>query len=215
MTRTEIAEFFRPNVWPNTPDILTEQLQLGGRPAFMSRIVLAATLGASYGIYGPAYELTVHEAIGRGKEEYLDSEKYEIKHWDTENPLSLRLLIARLNRVRHENPALQSNDSLRFLNTSNDQIIAYYKATPDLEDIILTVVSLDPTYVQSGMVELPLEALQIDPAQPYQVHDLLTDTRYLWSGRQNFVQLNPQVLPAHVFRLRKRVRSEHDFDYYM
>jgi starch synthase (maltosyl-transferring) len=215
LTRTEIAEFFRPNVWPNTPDILTEQLQLGGRPAFMSRIVLAATLGASYGIYGPAYELTVHEAIGRGKEEYLDSEKYEIKHWDTENPLSLRLLIARLNRVRHENPALQSNDSLRFLNTSNDQIIAYYKATPDLEDIILTVVSLDPTYVQSGMVELPLEALQIDPAQPYQVHDLLTDTRYLWSGRQNFVQLNPQVLPAHVFRLRKRVRSEHDFDYYM
>ncbi len=215
LTKTVVGEFFRPNVWPNTPDILTEYLQLGGRPAFMSRIVLAATLAASYGIYGPAYELAVREPVARGKEEYLNSEKYEIKQWDIEHPLTLRLLIARLNRIRQDNPALQSNDGLRFVNTSNEQIIAYYKATPDMENVVLTVVSLDPNYQQSGTVELPLEELNIDPYQPYQVHDLLTDTRYLWSGRNNYIQLNPQVLPAHVFQLRKRVRSEQDFDYYM
>jgi starch synthase (maltosyl-transferring) len=215
LTRTEVSEFFRPNVWPNTPDILTEYMQLGGRPAFMSRLVLAATLAASYGIYGPAYELAEHEPIAPGKEEYRDSEKYEIKQWDIEHPLTLRLLIARLNRIRRDNPALQSNDGLRFVNTTNENLIAYYKATPDMENVVLTVVNLDPKYQQSGTVELPLEELQLDPNQPYQVHDLLTDTRYRWSGRQNFVQLSPQVLPAHVFQLRQRVHSEQDFDYYM
>lgn len=215
LTKTKVREFFRPNVWPNTPDILPEHLQVGGRPTFMARIVLAATLAASYGVYGPAFELGVNRAIAPGKEEYLDSEKYEIKHWDVENPASLRPLIVRLNRIRRDNPALQSNDGLRFLNTSNDQFLAYYKATPDLKDIIVTIVNLDPNYVQAGIVELPLEELGIETAQTYQMHDLLTDTPYLWSGRQNFVQLDPHVLPAHVFRLRKHIRSEHDFDYYM
>ncbi len=214
LTRTEVREYFRPNLWPNTPDILTEYLQLGGRPAFITRLVLAATLGASYGIYGPAYELAVNEPIAPGKEEYLDSEKFEIKHWDVARPDSLSALITRVNFARRENRALQSNEGLHFLSTSNDQLIAYYKATADLTNVIVTVVNLDPNYVQSGMVELPIEELGLDPQQPYQVHDLLTDTRFLWSGRQNYVELNPQGIPAHVFRLRKHIRTEQDFDYY-
>jgi starch synthase (maltosyl-transferring) len=215
LTQTKVAEFFRPNVWPNTPDILTEYLQVGGRPAFMTRVVLAATLAASYGIYGPAYELSVNTPIGRGKEEYIYSEKYEVKQWDVNNPLSLRLLIARLNRIRRANPALQSNAGLRFVKTTNEQLIAYYKATPTMDNVVLTVVNLDPNYVQSGMVEVPVDQLGIDANRAYEVTDLLTDARYHWSGRQNFAQINPQVIPAHVFSLRRRVSSEQDFDYYM
>jgi starch synthase (maltosyl-transferring) len=215
VTRTEVSEFFRPNLWPNTPDILTEYLQLGHRPAFMSRFVLAATLGASYGIYGPAYELCVNAPVTYGKEEYLDSEKYEIKHWNVDSPGSLRGLIARVNAIRRESPALQTNEGLRFLATSNEQLLAYYKATPDLEDVVIMVVSLDPNYTQSGVLEIPLEELGLDAHQPYQVHDLLTDHRFLWSGRHNYVELNPHNLPAHIFRLRHRMRSEQDFDYYM
>jgi starch synthase (maltosyl-transferring) len=215
LTKTDVREFFRPNLWPNTPDILTEHLQMGGRPAFITRLVLAATLGASYGIYGPAFELCVNEPIAHGKEEYLDSEKFELKQWDVTNPDSLGPLITRVNAARHENRALQSNEGLRFLNTSNDQIIAYYKATPTLDNVILTIVNLDPNYTQSGFVELPLADLGLDPQQPYQMHDLLTDTRYLWSGSHNFVELNPRAIPAHVFRVRKHVRREQDFDYYL
>ena len=120
-----------------------------------------------------------------------------------------------MNRIRHENPALHSNESLRFLPTSNDQLIAYYKATPNFEDVIITVVNLDPYYTQAGVVEVPIEELGIDPHQPYQAHDLLTDTRYLWSEGQNYVEVDPHVLPAHIFRVRRRIRTEQDFDYYM
>jgi starch synthase (maltosyl-transferring) len=212
LTKTGVSQFFRPNVWPNTPDILTEHLQQGGRPAFMSRIVLAATLAASYGIYGPAYELGVNQPIAHGKEEYLNSEKYEVKHWDVDNPLSLRLLIARLNQIRCDNPALQSNEGLRFVGTTNDQLIAYYKATPTMDNIVLTVVNLDPRNAQSGMIDVPVEELGIDPHRSYEVLDLLADNRFLWSGWQNYVELNPQVLPAHVFSLRRRMNTEQNFD---
>jgi starch synthase (maltosyl-transferring) len=214
LTTTVVREFFRPNLWPNTPDILTEVLQVGGRPAFMSRLVLAATLGASYGIYGPAYELCVNAPIAPGKEEYLNSEKYEIKHWNINDPKSIAPLIKRVNQIRKENPALQSNESIKFYQTNNDRLIAYSKATDDLSNVILTVVNLDPNFTQSGMVVLPLEELEIDPQQPYQVHDLLTDQRYIWSGPRNYVELNPNVLPAHIFAVRRRVRREQDFDYY-
>ena len=215
LTTTEVKEFYRPNLWPNTPDILTEFLQVGGRPAFMSRFLLAATLGASYGIYGPAYELGENKPVAFGKEEYLDSEKYEIKHWDVSNPLTIAPLIARVNRIRRENKALQSNEGLRFHNISNDRMLAYTKSTPGKDNIVLTIVNLDPNYVQSGFVELPLEEFEIDAHHPYQVHDLLTDNRYMWSGRTNYVELNPSVLPAHIFSLRTRTRTEQDFDYYM
>jgi starch synthase (maltosyl-transferring) len=214
LTKTEVREFFRPNLWPNTPDILTEALQLGGRPAFISRLVLAATLGASYGIYGPAYEQCVNVPLGPGKEEYLNSEKFEIKSWDVTRPDSLAPLVSRVNRIRKQNPALHSNESVRFYPTNNDRLIAYSKSTDDLSNVVLVVVNLDPNFTQSGVVELPVEELDIDPLQPYQVHDLLTDSRYVWSGKQNYVELDPQMLPAHIFSLRRRVLTEQDFDYY-
>jgi starch synthase (maltosyl-transferring) len=203
LTRTEVKDFFRPNFWPNTPDILTEFMQKGGRPAFMSRVVLAATLTASYGIYGPAYELAENRPAIPGKEEYLDSEKYQLRHWDINRPDSLRWLISRLNAARKAHVALQYNESLRFHQIDNDNIIAYTKASPDMREIILTVVNLDYTWTQSGWLELPLDTLDIDPQMPFQVHDLLTDARYLWQGRFNYVELNPHTLPAHVFRIRR------------
>ncbi len=215
LTRTEVHEYFGPNLWPNTPDILPELLQFGGRAAFMSRLVLAATLGASYGIYGPAYELCENRPIAPGKEEYLNSEKYEIKRWDLDRPDSLKGLIARVNTIRRENPALQTNQNLQFHHTDNDQIIAYTKSTDDLLNQILVVVNLDPHYSHSGWVDLPLDALGLDPHQPYQVHDLLDDTRYLWHGARNYVELRHPGVPAHIFAIRRRLRTEHDFDYYM
>src|SRR5581483_10912340 len=130
LTRTKVREFFRPNLWPNTPDILHAHLQHGGRPAFMNRLVLAATLGASYGIYGPAFELCVNVPREPGSEEYLNSEKYEIKRWDIDHPDSLRPLITRMNRIRHENPALQANDGLVFHYTDNEALLCYSKMTP-------------------------------------------------------------------------------------
>ncbi|MBI2822260.1 MAG: DUF3416 domain-containing protein [Acidobacteria bacterium] len=215
LTAGELREFFRPNLWPNTPDILTEYLQFGGRPAFISRLVLAATLGASYGIYGPAFELCEDRALEPRSEEYLDSEKYEIKHWDLGRAGSLKGLIARVNRIRRENPALQSNESLRFHPVDNDELICYSKRTVDLSNVIVAVVNLDPHHPQGGWVELPVEDLGIPRDGSYQVHDLLGGGRYLWQGRRNYVQIHPRTAPAHILRLRRRVRTEHDFDYYM
>jgi starch synthase (maltosyl-transferring) len=216
---TELAhgpgrEYFRPNAWPNTPDILPEALQHGGRPAFMSRLVLAATLCSNYGIYGPAYEHMIAAAREPGSEEYLDSEKYELKHWDLARPDSLAPFIGRVNLIRRENPALHRNDTLRFLPTDNDQILAYAKSAAGLDNIVVCVVNLDPHHVQSGHVDLDPVAFGLDPAAPYGMHDLLTDAHYLWQGARNFVALDPARVPAHVFRLRRRVRSEHDFDYF-
>jgi starch synthase (maltosyl-transferring) len=215
LTQTEVHDFFRPNLWPNTPDILTEYLQFGGRPAFVARLILAATLGASYGIYGPAFELCENVPLRTGSEEYLNSEKYEIRHWDLDRADSLRELVARVNAIRREHPALQSNASLRFHPVDNEHIIAYSKHTDDLDDVILSVVNLDPHHVQSGWVELPLDALRLDAHQPYQVHDLITGARYLWQGARNYVELSPHVVPAHIFQLRRRTHREQDFDYFL
>ena len=215
LTQTPVREYMRPNVWPNTPDILTEFLQYGGRPAFMARLVLAATLSANYGVYGPAFELCENRGIRPSSEEYLDSEKYQLRAWDIDRPESLKGLISRVNQIRRENRALQSDWSLRFHRLDNDQLIAYSKATDDLSDIILVIVNLDPRYKQSGWVEVPLADFELAPDQSYQVHDLLTDARYLWHGASNYVELNPQVLPAHIFRVRRRVRTERDFDYFL
>jgi len=208
-------EYFRPNVWPNTPDILTEALQFGGRPAFMMRFILAGTLSASYGIYGPAYELMEQVAREPGSEEYLDSEKYQLRHWDLARADSLRPLVAAVNRIRRENPALRSDWRLRFFDTDNDQLIAYGKTTEDLENAIVCVVNLDPHHVHAGWVTLDLEALGIEPDTQYQMHDLLTGARYRWTGPRNFIQLDPQRVPAHIFRVRRRVHHEQDFDYFL
>ena len=215
LTQTDVSDFFRPNLWPNTPDILNEYLQFGGRPAFMARLVLAATLGASYGIYGPAFELGENTAREPGSEEYLNSEKYEIKHWNLDQPGSLKELIARVNRIRRENRALQSDRSLRFHPVDNPDIIAYSKTAEDRSNVILVVVNLDPHHTQSGWVDLPLEELGLDPQQSFQVHDLLTNARYLWHGPRNYIQLNPDSVPAQIFRVRHRIRREQDFDYFM
>jgi starch synthase (maltosyl-transferring) len=215
LTKTEVREYCGPNLWTQTQDILTEYLQFGGRPAFIARLLLLATLGPTYGIYGPVFEFCENTPLAPGKEEYLDSEKYEIKHWDLDRPDTLRPLIARVNAARRENPALQSNDNLTFQRIDNDQIIAYTKSTDDRTNQVLVVVNLDPHHTQSGFVELSLEELGIDPQQPYQVHDLLTDERYLWYGPRNYVELSPQRLPAHLFVIRRRVRTEQDFDYYL
>lgn len=215
LTQTEVREFFRPNLWPNTPDILNEYLQVGGRPAFQIRLILAATLGANYGIYGPAFELHENRAREPGSEEYLDSEKYQIRVWDVARPDSLRELIARVNRIRREHAALHADRRLRFHYTDNDMILCYSKSTADLRDVVLIVVNLDPHHVQAGWVELPLHEFGLDPHRPYQAHDLLSGARYLWSGTRNYVQLNPHGLPAHIFKLRRHLRSEHDFDYYL
>ena len=213
--QSDVREYFRANLWPNTPDILTEYLQMGGRPAFMARLVLAATLGANYGIYGPAFELCENQPREFGSEEYLNSEKYEIRHWDLNRTDSLKDFIARVNRIRRQNPALQSDWNLHFHQVDNEKLIAYSKNTDDLSNIVLVVVNLDPHHTHTGWLELDLEALGILPQQSYQVHDLLGDARFLWYGARNFVELNPQVVPAHIFRLRRRVRTERDFDYFI
>jgi starch synthase (maltosyl-transferring) len=215
LTQTQVREFTGPNLWTNTPDILPEYLQFGGRPAFMARLILAATLGPNYGIYGPAFELCENRPLAPGREEYLDSEKYEVKNWDIDRPDSLRGLIAQVNQIRRENPAFQVNHDLRFHEVDNEQIIAYSKSSVDRSNQVLVVVNLDPHYKQSGFILLPLEELGIDPRQPYQAHDLLTDARYLWHGTRNYVELNPQTVPAHIFVIRRKVRTEHDFDYYL
>jgi starch synthase (maltosyl-transferring) len=215
LTRTDVRDFFRANLWPATPDILNEYLQFGGRPAFMTRLVLAAMLGASYGIYGAAYELCENTPREPGSEEYLNSEKYEIKHWDLKSPGSLKDFIARVNRIRRENRALQSDHNLNFYSVDNPEIICFGKRTEDLDNIIVVAVNLDPHHTQSGWVELPTEDLGLDPQQTFQVHELLTDARYLWHGKRNYVLLDPNSVPAQIFRVRPHVRREQDFDYFM
>ena len=214
LTQTEVREFFRPNLWPNTPDILTEFLQAGGRPAFLIRLILAATLGASYGLYGPPYELCEATPLAPGSEEYLDSEKYEIRHWKLDSPHSIAPVIARVNRIRRENPALQQDWTLRFHPIDNDALIAYSKTSRDGQNAIVTVVNLDPHHRHAGWVTLDLAALGITPETPYQMHDLLSGERYIWHGPRNYVELDPHSMPAHIFAVRPRIRSEHDFEYY-
>jgi starch synthase (maltosyl-transferring) len=214
LTQGPGREYFRPNCWPNTPDILPELLQYGGPPAFIARLVLAATLASNYGIYGPAYELLEHVPREPGAEEYLNSEKYELKQWALDRPDSLADLIARVNGARRDNRALQSDRGLVFIQTDNPELIAYAKVADDEPDpnVVMVVVNLDVNYVQSGWVTLDLKALGLDEQRPFQVNDLLTGGRYMWSGARNFVELDPKKLPAHILRVRREVHDERGFD---
>ena len=214
LNQPPVRDFFRPNFWPNTPDILPEYLQFGGRPAFMIRVVLAATLSASYGIYGPAYELLEREPREPGSEEYLNSEKYQVRAWDLERPESLHDFLTRINRIRRENPALQQNWSLDFHTVDNDELLCYSKHSEADGNTVVVVVNLDAYHRQSGWVELPLEALGLDANHPYQMHDLITGARFLWHGARNYVELDPHRVPAHIFRLLRHVRTERDFEYF-
>ncbi|MGI8769955.1 MAG: alpha-amylase family glycosyl hydrolase, partial [Acidobacteriaceae bacterium] len=204
LTRTPVREYMRPNFWPNTPDILPVELQTGGLPAFRSRLVLATTLCSNFGMYGPAYELGVNAPFKPGGEEYLNSEKYEIKQWDLDAPNSLRPLITRLNAARRAHPALQRNERLVFHTAENANLIAYSKTSADGADAVLTIVNLDPFNVQSGWVTLDQNALGLSAGEVYEVYDLLADRGYTWTGARNYVELRPLEVPAHVFELRRR-----------
>ena len=215
LARGPARTYFRPNVWPNTPDILHATLQRGEEPTFKARLVLAATLAASYGIYGPAFELLEHRPREPGSEEYLDSEKYQLRHWDWGPESGLRPFIARINRIRRDNLPLQRNEGLRFLSIDNDQLIAYVKSTEDRAQSIVTVVNLDPHNVQAGWLSLEPSLVGIEPDRQFQMHDLLSDQRFTWRGAQHYIRLDPNRLPAHVLAVRRRVRDERDFDYFM
>jgi len=202
LTQAPLRDYYRPNFWPNTPDILSFHLQQGGRPTFIARLVLAATLSSNYGIYGPAFELCVSAAL-EGKEEYYNSEKYEIKVWDRHQAGHLKDLIGQINKIRRENSALQATWNVRFCDVDNVNLIAYYKANEDLSNVILVVVNLDSFHIQSGWVRIPLNKLGINFDQPYKMSDLITSEEYLWQGEWNYVELNPYTLPVHIFRIQK------------
>jgi starch synthase (maltosyl-transferring) len=215
ISRPALRDIFRPNLWPNTPDILPEFLQNGGRPAFVVRLVLAATLAANYGIYGPAFELCEGRPRSAGSEEYLDSEKYEIRQWDLEQPQSLKSLISRVNQIRDQNPALQQDATLRFHTVDNEHILVYSKYLPDCRNAIVVAVNLDPFRTQGGWMELDLPALGFDGLQSFPVHELFSGDRYVWHGTRHFVELNPQHLSARIFQLHCSVKTEKDFEYFM
>ena len=180
----------------------------------MIRLILAATLGASYGIYGPPFELCENRPREQGSEEYLDSEKYQIRTFDLQAPGNLGELITRINGLRRDNPALQSDWSLVFHRTDNDQFLVYSKVSEDRTNLILVAVNLDYRFTHHGWTDLNLDALGIAPDEKYQVHDLLTDARYVWRGRHNYLELNPHALPAHIFRVGRYLRTENNFDYF-
>ncbi len=201
LTQTEMSEYYRPNLWPNTPDILPFVLQEGGRPAFMTRVLLAATLSPLYGIYS-GYELCENNALP-GREEYLDSEKYQFRERAWNAPGNIKDWIARINRIRKQNRALQMYTNLRFYQADNDSILFYGKMTPARDNIILVAVNLDPFRKENSFVYAPIEEFGQTESDEYQVYDLLNDTRYTWRGRQNYVELDPEIQPAHVFLVRR------------
>jgi starch synthase (maltosyl-transferring) len=215
LTRPEVADFIRPSFWPNTPDILPEFLQLSGQPGFVLRLVLAATLSSSYGIYGPAFESMEVTPREPGSEEYLDSEKYEIREWPRGSEGSLRPVIARMNRIRRENSALHQTRRLTFHPVDQPDLLAFSKRSADGSNTILVVANLDPHHVRTGWLHLDTGALGLDADEPFQVHDLLGGGRYLWHGPANLVELDPHVAPAHVFRIARKIRTERDFDYFI
>lgn len=222
VSTTDVAEYLRPNFWPNTPDILPVHLQEGGRAAFVARLVLAATGGASYGIYGPVFELQEHLPRAPGTEEYLDSEKYEVRHWDLDRPGSLAGVVTLVNSIRRAHRALRQQRCLAIVPTDNDHLVAFAKwagpagasAGTDLDvpggedspagtDVIMTVVNLDPRHTQSGWVDIDLERLGLAADEPFVAHDLLSDTRFEWRDRSNYVSLDPASWPAHILHLHR------------
>ena len=204
LTQTEVSEFYRPNFWPNTPDILPLHLQTGGRPAFLTRVALAGTLSSNFGIYGPAYELGENVPFKEGGEEYLNSEKYEIRHWDLASPKSIRDFISRLNRIRKENPALHGSRNIQFHPAHNDHVLCFTKHTDDLSNIILVVANLDFHKTQTARIELPLESFGFNIRSSYKVTDLVSDRPFTWKGRTQKLQLPPSSRPVTIFRIQKQ-----------
>jgi starch synthase (maltosyl-transferring) len=236
LTQSDSAEVMRPNLFPNTPDILPSYLQFGGRAAFQVRAVLAATLAPTYGIYS-GFELCESSGVWRAdmnpaadvrhflnlcdwdykqlaKEEYWESEKYQWKARDWDGPGNIKGLITRLNRIRRENRSLQQLRNLQFIPCDNDLVLAYAKTTVARDNCLLIIVNLDAWHSQDAFVTVPLESFGLNESEIYQAHDLLTGERFHWQGRRNFVRLNPGERVAHVFRVRRKLGSERDFDYF-
>jgi starch synthase (maltosyl-transferring) len=213
LTQTEMAEYFRGNLFTNTPDILPVFLQQGGRPAFLIRAVLAATLSSVYGIYS-GFELCENAALP-DREEYLDSEKYQWKQRDWNAPGNIKDTITKLNRIRRENRALHEYANLRFFTAENDSVLFYGKMTASLDSIVLVVVNLDPWNAHDSFIHVPFEQFGWLEGDTYQVHDLLSDERYVWRGSRNFVKLDPHTKPAHIFRVRRWMSREQDVDYFL
>jgi starch synthase (maltosyl-transferring) len=213
LTQTEMADYFMANLFPNTPDILPFFLQQGGRPAFLIRGLLAATLSPVYGIYS-GFELCENAALP-GREEYYDSEKYQFKGRDWNAPGNIKDFLRRLNAIRKENRALHEYRNLRFHPTTNEHVLCYSKITAARDNCIVVVTTVDPYHRQSSFIELPLEEFGIGQDETYQVHDLLNEERYLWQGSRNYVELDPHVKPAHVFRVRRWISREQDYDLYL
>jgi starch synthase (maltosyl-transferring) len=201
LTRPPVVDFLRPNLWPNTPDILTDQLQESGPAAFRLRFLLAATLGASYGIYGPAFEHMEAEPREPGSEEYRGSEKYEVKHRAASPPGGLRELIARVNRIRREHAALQHDRTLRFHPTDNDQLLAYSKTLPGGAEPTVVIVNLDPAHPQAGWVDLRMPELGMAWDASFVARDLLSGQTFAWQGARNFVELHPAHEPGHLLAI--------------
>ena len=210
---TRTVDYFRPNAWPNTPDILTEQLQHGGRATFVSRAVLAATLSANWGVYGPAFELLEHRAVREGSEEYLDSEKYQLRQWWLDDPHSLAPLLARLNQIRRSQPALQHLRTLRFHAADSEGLLCYTKTDPlGVGDPVLCVVNVDARQRHAGYVHVDPTSLGIGLGHDdeFEVHDLLGGGVYHWRGWHNFVDLTPGRGHAHVFAVRPLAAPDAD-----
>jgi starch synthase (maltosyl-transferring) len=212
LTQDEMREYFRGNFFANTPDILPEFLQRGGRPAFKIRAVLAATLSSVYGIYN-GFELCENTPVP-GKEEYLNSEKYEIKAWDWDRPGNIRPLITRLNQIRRSHPALQEYENLRFYGCDNDNVLFYGKTTPDRKDIVFVAVNLDPFQAHEATLWFPLSVMGVAQHDPWEVEELLAGERHFWHGSSQQVYLEPDN-PAKIFWVRAWRSSESNFDYFM
>jgi starch synthase (maltosyl-transferring) len=203
LTHDASREYFVPNLWPNTPDILHEFLQTGGRPAFIARLCLAGMAGANYGIYGPVYEQLHNVPRERGIEENINSEKYEIKHWDLDDPKSIRDMVRRVNLARRNNVALQSDWSLRLHRIDNPFLLLFSKSTPDFSNVVITVINLDPFNTQIGWTDFSPADFGLEWDEHYQVEDLLTDRIFEWHGGRNYIELDPSQLPAHIFTLKR------------
>lgn len=201
LTQTDQREYFRPNFWPNTPDILPVSLQQGGESAFITRLVMAATLSSNYGLYGPVYEFSINAPMAPGKEEYLDSEKYEIKHWNWQAKTKIKDIMIRINQIRRENAALQTTWHIQFGDTDNEQLLCYAKIDEAQTNRMVMVINLDPHHMQAGFVKVPITYLGIAPGTSYTVHDLLTGSHYTWHHEWNYVELHPRLIPVHVFRI--------------
>jgi starch synthase (maltosyl-transferring) len=199
LTTTDQKEFFRPNFWPNTPDINPFALQDANESMHLQKYFLAATLSSSVGIYGPVFEFMVSQPIP-GKEEYMDSEKYQIRHWDWNKENKITMLIAKINQIRNEHPSLQQTNNIVFCDTDNDQVMAYYKYDDAKENETLMVVSLDASFPKQAIVRLPLKAFGTKHERGINVTDLITGNSYIWDKEWNFIELHP-MLPFHLFKI--------------